>query len=66
MRQVLAQVWPLLNLMQLLTALPLLAVMMPANVLLINDLIIRISNAKVVPDSTLNDLLVKPIFDSDE
>ena len=53
--------------MQIMTALPQLRVSMPANIQVINDLIIGIANAKVVPSSTLHDVFVKPVFaDSEE
>ena len=54
--------WPLLNMLQILTSLNLLAVTMPINVLKKRNTIVSISNAQFIPKKVLYNTIVAPLL----
>ena len=63
---VMSQLWNIFNTLQIIMALPLLAVLMPANVLLVMDALNQIVNFSVVDKEIINSKIVEPLFGDEE
>lgn len=63
---VMNQLWNIFNTLQIIMALPLLPVIVPTNVLTIQEAIIGITNVQVVPKDEINSSVVEPVFGKDE
>ena len=59
-----SQLWSVFNTLQIILAMPLLAVIMPANVLLVQRVVNEVINFQVVEKQTLKETIYEPIFGS--
>ena len=59
---VMSQLWNIFNTLQIILALPLLAVVMPANVIFVKKVIDGIVNFQIVEKETLREKILDPIF----
>lgn len=63
---VMSQLWNIFNTLQIIMALPMLAVIMPVNIVLVMEALNEIVNFSIVDKATINDKIIDPIFGVDE
>lgn len=66
LKGVMGQLWNVFNTLQILLALPLLNVILPANILFMQSIIDQVVNFKPIDKETLQELFLDPIFGSSE
>ena len=54
--------WNIFNTLQIILALPLLTVVMPANVVMVQEVIDQIVNFSVLEESTVKEKVIEPVF----
>ena len=59
---VMSQLWSTFNTLQIIMALNLLAVILPANVILVQEIVIGVINFQIVDKKTLSETFIEPIF----
>lgn len=59
---VMGQLWSIFNTLQIIMALPMLAIILPANVIAVQKIVNGVINFQVVDKSTLSETIVEPIF----
>ena len=57
-----SQLWNIFNTMQILLALPLLAVILPSNIVFIQSIIDQVVNLKIIDDEAMQTFIIAPIF----
>ena len=63
---VMSQLWIIFNTLQIIMALNLLAVILPANVILVQEIVIGVINFQIVDKKTLSTTFIEPIFGKPE
>ena len=63
---VMSQLWNVFNTLQIIMALPLLTVIMPANIIFVQKVVNDVVNFQVIDKQTLRETIYEPIFGSDE
>ena len=63
---VMSQLWNVFNTLQIIMALPLLNVLMPSNVLLVQDVLLKIVNFEFIDKEAVYEEVVEPILADDE
>ena len=62
---VMSQLWNIFNTLQIILALPLLSVMMPSNVILVQDVLLQIVNFQPIDKEEIYGSIVEPVFEDD-
>ena len=62
LKGVMSQLWNIFNTLQIILALPLLTVVMPANVVMVQEVIDQIVNFSVLEESTVKEKVIEPVF----
>ena len=62
LKSVMSQLWSIFNTLQIILAFPLLNVLMPANVVFVQNLINEIINLQIISKETLQKKLIEPVF----
>ena len=63
---VMSQLWSIFNTLQIIMALNLLAVILPANVILVQEILIGVINFQIVDKKTLSATFIEPVFGKPE
>ena len=59
---VMSQLWSIFNTLQIIMALPMLSVMLPANVIAVNKIVYGVINFQMVDKQTLSETFLEPMF----
>ena len=62
LKSVMSQLWSIFNTLQIILALPLLNVLMPANVVFVQNIVYEIINFQIIDKKTLQKKFIEPIF----
>ena len=62
LKSVMNQLWSIFNTLQIILALPMLNVLMPANVVFIQKIVYDIINFQIIDKKTLQKKLIEPVF----
>jgi len=66
LKGVMSQLWSIFNTLQIILALPLLAVLMPSNILIVEKTVNGIINFKPIDPNVLYNSIITPVFGSSE
>ena len=59
---VMSQLWNVFSTLQIITAMPLLSIVLPANVIFVFDIVDGVVNFSIIPKETIQEKIVSPIF----